>query len=207
MKKSILITGFTPFGGEKINPSFEAIKQLPDEFLDYSIVKKEIDTAFLISKDQLIPIIIDLKPSAVILVGQAGGAKNMRIERIAINVDDASIKDNNDFMPIDQTIVRDGPDAIFSTLPVKKIVENLQDDGIPAIVSNSAGTYVCNHLMYHLLYYLKTNNLNIPAGFIHVPYIFDQVKDKPDTYATDLYAITRTLDIAIKTIIKEQLNL
>ncbi len=205
MKKSILITGFTPFGGEHINPSYEAIKYLPDEIDAYKIIKQEIDTAFNLSKDQLIKTIEDYKPNAVILVGQAGGAKNMRIERIAININDATIKDNNDFMPIDQLIIENGPDAIFSTLPVRKIVDNLLDDGIPAIVSNSAGTYVCNHLMYHLLYYLKQNNINIPAGFIHVPYIFSQVTEKTDTYATDLYAITRTLDIAIKTIIKEAL--
>lgn len=203
MKKSILITGFTPFAGEKMNPSYEAIKLLPDDIMGYNIVKKEIETAFHFSKNQLIPIFETIKPAAVILVGQAGGAKNMRIERVAINIDDASIKDNNDYMPVDKPIIPDGPAAIFSTLPVRKIVENLLDDGIPAIISNSAGTYVCNHLMYHLLYHLKTNQIDIPAGFIHVPYVFTQVEDKPDVYATDLYAITRTLDIAIKTIINE----
>ena len=201
--KSILVTGFAPFGGEIINPSYEAVKLLPDEILNYKIVKKEIQTAFNLSKDELIETIQKEQPVAVLLMGQAGGAKNMRIERVAINLDDASIADNLNVSPVDQPIIDNGPSAYFSTLPIKKIVENLRDDGIPAVVSNSAGTYVCNHLMYHLLYYLDQEKINIPGGFIHVPYIFDQIKDKPDTYATDLYQITKTIDIAIKTIIKE----
>ena len=142
-------------------------------------------------------------PSIVILVGQAGGAKNIRVERVAINIDDAPIKDNSGKQPEDKFIKEDGENAYFATLPLKKIVNALMDDGIPAVVSNSAGTYVCNHLMYDLLYTLNKKNINIPAGFIHVPYIFSQIEDKPDTYATDLYAITRALDIAIKTTIKE----
>ncbi len=203
MSKSILITGFTPFDGELINPSYEAIKQLSDSILDTKIIKLEIETAFQTSKDQIIDAIKKYQPDAVVLVGQAGGAKNMRIERVAINIDDASIYDNHQYMPIDQPIIKDGPAAFFSTLPIKKIVNRLMDDGIPAVISNSAGTFVCNHLMYHTLYYLHLNQIDIPAGFIHVPYIFSQVKDKIDLYATDLNVITKTLDITIKTIIKE----
>lgn len=203
--KSILITGFTPFDGEKINPSYEAVKNLADDILGYKIIKKEIETSFSTSSAQLIHTIDEHKPDAIILTGQAGGAKQIRIERIAINIDDANIKDNHDFTPKNKIIKLDGPDGIFSTLPLSKIVENLIDAGIPATVSNSAGTFVCNHLMYHLLYYLQQQKILIPAGFIHVPYIFSQVEDKPDTYATDLYAITKALDIAIKTVIKETL--
>ena len=203
--KKVLVTGFTPFAGETINPSYEAVEQLPDEILTYKIIKKEIETSFDTSIEQLESFLNDVKPSIVILVGQAGGAKNIRIERVAINIDDAQIKDNSGKQPENKPIKIDGENAYFSTLPIKKIVDELMDDGIPAVVSNSAGTYVCNHLMYHLLYTLKKKNLDIPAGFIHVPYVFSQIVDKPDTYATDLYAITRALDIAIKTTIKELL--
>lgn len=201
--KKVLITGFSPFAGETINPSYEAVKQLPDSILGYNIIKKEIETSFDTSTNQLEKCLEDHNPSIVILVGQAGGAKNIRIERIAINIDDAEVQDNSGVKPEDKPIKNDGETAYFSTLPIKKIVNALIDDGIPAVVSNSAGTYVCNHLMYNLLYTLKKTNTDIPAGFIHVPYIFSQVVDKPDTYATDLYAITRALDIAIKITIKE----
>lgn len=199
----VLITGFSPFAGETINPSYEAVKQLPDDILGYKIIKKEIETSFETSISQLEKLLEENNPSIVILVGQAGGAKNIRIERVAINIDDAQISDNLGKQPEDKSIKDDGEAAYFSTLPIKKIVNALMDDGIPAVVSNTAGTYVCNHLMYHLLYTLKKTNRSIPAGFIHVPYIFSQIIDKPDTYATDLYAITRALDIAIKTTIKE----
>lgn len=201
--KKVLITGFSPFAGEPINPSYEAVKQLPDDILGYKIIKKEIETSFDTSINQLEQLLEDNCPSIVILVGQAGGAKNIRIERVAININDAQIKDNSGYQPEDKLIRDDGENAYFSTLPIKKIVSALIDDGIPAVVSNSAGTYVCNHLMYNLLYTLKKTNKDIPAGFIHVPYVFSQVIDKSDTYATDLYAITRALDIAIKTTIKE----
>ena len=201
--KKVLITGFTPFAGEKINPSYEAVKQLADEILGFEIIKKEIETSFDSSIKQLDSYIETFSPSIVILVGQAGGAKNIRIERVAINIDDAPIKDNSGKQPKDKLIKKDGENAYFATLPLKKIVNALMDDGIPAVVSNSAGTYVCNHLMYNLLYTLNKKSINIPAGFIHVPYIFSQIEDKPDIYATDLYAITRALDIAIKTTIKE----
>ena len=201
--KKVLITGFTPFAGEKINPSYEAVKQLPDYIMAFEIIKKEIETSFDISIKQLETFLDEYAPSIVILVGQAGGAKNIRVERVAINIDDAPIKDNSGNQPQDKAIKQDGENAYFSTLPLKKIVNHLMDDGIPAVISNSAGTYVCNHVMYDLLYTLKKRDINIPAGFIHVPYIFSQIEDKPDTYATDLYAITRALDIAIKTTIKE----
>jgi len=203
--KSILITGFTPFNGESINPSYEAIKHLPNEIMNYKIIKKEIDTIFDLSQTQIIDAVKKHDPQAIILVGQAGGSKSIRAERIAINVIDANIKDNNDVLLKDAFIIKDGPPGLFSTLPLRKIVDCLVDDGIPAVISNSAGTFVCNYLMYNLLYYLKQKNINIPAGFIHVPFIFSQVEDKPETYATDLYAITRALDITIKTTIKESL--
>jgi pyroglutamyl-peptidase len=203
--KKILLTGFSPFGGESINPSYECIKNVDNEISGYEIIKKEIETTFQTSHHQLISYINDFKPDAVILVGQAGGAHNIRIERVAINIQDARIKDNLGDMPEDQVIIKSAPNAYFSTLPSKLIVKNLMNEGIPAILSYSAGTFVCNHLLFHLLHYLNQSNINIPAGFIHVPYIFSQVGDKKDEYATDLISLTKALQIIIKTTIKESL--
>jgi pyroglutamyl-peptidase len=203
--KKILVTGFTPFGGESMNPSYECIKNLDDIISGYKIIKKEIETAFQTSHQQLLSYLDEYNPDAVILVGQAGGAKNIRIERVALNIQDARIKDNLGDKPTDQVIINSAPNAYFSTFASKIIMKNLMDEGIPAILSYSAGTFVCNHLLFHLLHHLNQFNKNIPAGFIHVPYVFSQVTDKKDVYATDLNSLTKALDIIIKTTIKESL--
>lgn len=203
--KRILVAGFSPFSGESINPSYEAIKDLPNQLLGFEIIKIEIETSFKTSHEKLIPFIDDCKPKAIILVGQAGGSKSIRVERVAINIKDSDIPDNDNQMPVDEPINKLGSSAYFSTLPIKKVVLNLMDEGFPAIISNSAGTFVCNHLMYHTLHHLKINKQSIPAGFIHVPYIFSQVIDKPNVYATDLTALTRALKIVITTVIQESL--
>lgn len=203
--KTILLTGFSPFGGESINPSYECLKKVEDNLYGYKIIKKEIETSFINSHLQLISYFNEFKPDAVILVGQAGGAKNIRIERVAINIQDARIKDNLGDMPIDQPIVKSAPNAYFSTLPSKDIVKALIEEKLPAILSNSAGTFVCNHLLFHLLHHLKQFDINIPAGFIHIPYIFSQVVDKHDIYAIDLNSLTKAIKIIIKTTIKESL--
>lgn len=203
--KSILITGFTPFDGEVINPSYEAISHVRDEIMGYKIIKKEIETSFSNSHVQLFSFIDEIKPYAIILVGQAGGSKHIRVERIAINVDDAHIQDNLGAMPQDKIIIKSAYPAYFSTLPLKFIVENLLDEGIPAAISNAAGTFVCNHLFFHMLHYLKQHKSNMPAGFIHVPYIYNQVIDKPGVYATDLHTLTHAIEVIIETVIKESL--
>ncbi len=203
--KNILITGFTPFDGESINPSYESIINLDDTIMNFQIIKKEIDTSFSQSHLQLLTYIKVYRPVAVILIGQAGGAKHLRIERVAINIQDAIIPDNKGYKPVDQYVIKTAPNAYFSTFPYHKIVENLIDEGIPSSLSYSAGSYVCNHLLFHLLHYLKTTNQNIPAGFIHVPYIFSQVKDKKDVYATDLETLTKAMNIMLHTVIKELL--
>jgi pyroglutamyl-peptidase len=203
--KNILLTGFTPFDGESMNPSFECLKNIENNIDGYQIIKKEIETSFLNSHQQLLSYLNLYKPVAVILIGQAGGAKNIRIERVAINIQDARISDNLGYMPVDQAIIKSAPNAYFSTLPVRKIVENLLDEGIPAVLSYSAGTFVCNHLMFHLLHQIEQSNIKIPGGFIHVPYVFSQIIDKQDVYATDLNTLTKAIHFIIKTIIKESL--
>lgn len=196
----VLITGFDPFGGEKINPAWEAVKALPDNIDGIEVVKLQIPTVFKKSAKKLFENIDSVKPDVVICVGQAGGRYEFSVERVAINVDDGRIPDNDGYQPVDSPVFEDGENAYFSTLPIKAIVEEVKKDGIPAAVSNTAGTYVCNHIMYSLLYYLNKNNLNIKGGFIHVPFIPEQVVEKKNTPYMELTRITKALEISIKAI-------
>ena len=196
----VLITGFDPFGGEKINPAWEAVRALPDNIDGIEVVKLQIPTVFKKSAKKLFENIDSVKPDVVICVGQAGGRYEFSVERVAINVDDGRIPDNDGYQPVDSPVFEDGENAYFSTLPIKAIVEEVKKDGIPAAVSNTAGTYVCNHIMYSLLYYLNKNNLNIKGGFIHVPFIPEQVIEKKNTPYMELTRITKALEISIKAI-------
>lgn len=196
----VLITGFDPFGGEKINPAWEAVRALPDNIDGIEVVKLQIPTVFKKSAKKLFENIDSVKPDVVICVGQAGGRYEFSVERVAINLDDGRIPDNDGYQPVDLPVFEDGENAYFSTLPIKAIVEEVKKDGIPAAVSNTAGTYVCNHIMYSLLYYLNKNNLNIKGGFIHVPFIPEQVVEKKNTPYMELTRITKALEISIKAI-------
>lgn len=195
----VLITGFDPFGGEKINPAWEAVKGLPDKIEGMDIVKLQIPTIFKKSGKKLFENIDAVKPDVVICVGQAGGRYEFCLERVAINIEDGRIPDNEGYQPIDTIIYEDGKNAYFTRLPIKAIVEEVKKEGIPAAVSNTAGTYVCNHIMYSLLYYLDKKGLNnVRGGFIHVPYIPEQVVDKKNTPYMELSRMTKALEIAIK---------
>ncbi|WP_300453685.1 pyroglutamyl-peptidase I [Fusobacterium sp.] len=196
----VLITGFDPFGGEKINPAWEAVRALPDNIDGIEVVKLQIPTVFKKSAKKLFENIDSVKPDVVICVGQAGGRYEFSVERVAINVDDGRIPDNDGYQPVDSPVFEDGENAYFSTLPIKAIVEEVKKAGIPAAVSNTAGTYVCNHIMYSLLYYLNKNNLNIKGGFIHVPFIPEQVVEKKNIPYMELTRITKALEISIKAI-------
>ncbi len=196
----VLITGFDPFGGEKINPAWEAVRALPDNIDGIEVVKLQIPTVFKKSAKKLFENIDSVKPDVVICVGQAGGRYEFSVERVAINVDDGRIPDNDGYQPVDSPVFEDGENAYFSTLPIKAIVEEVKKAGIPAAVSNTAGTYVCNHIMYSLLYYLNKNNLNIKGGFIHVPFIPEQVVEKKNTPYMELTRITKALELSIKAI-------
>lgn len=201
----ILITGFDPFGGEKINPAYEAVKILPDNINGAKIIKRQIPTVFRKSIEELEKSIIEEQPDIVICIGQAGGRTAITIERVAINIDDARIKDNEDNQPVDETIYKDGENAYFSNLPIKAIVEKIKDDGIPASVSNTAGTFVCNHIMYGLLYLINKKHPNIKGGFIHVPYLPEQVVDKSNVGSMSLDNITRGLVLAIEAILESNI--
>ncbi len=198
----ILITGFDPFGGESINPALEAVKKLPDTILDQEIIKIEIPTVFRKSLEKIEENIQKHNPDVVISIGQAGGRFGITPERVAINIDDARIKDNDGNQPIDISIYEDGEAAYFSSLPIKAMVKEMNDNGIPASVSNTAGTFVCNHVMYGVLYLIDKKYPNIRGGFIHVPYIPSQVTTKPNTPSMSIDDIAKGLELSIKAIIE-----
>ena len=192
----IIVTGFDPFGGEMINPSIECVKALP-EIEGVELIRLELPTVFKESAKRLNEVINDVKPDAVLSVGQAGGRPGITMERIAINVDDARIPDNISQQPIDEAIQLDGEAAYFTTLPIKRIVKAIREAGIPAEVSNSAGTFVCNHIMYQSLFAATKADKPFKAGFMHIPFIPEQTTDKP---SLPLEESTKALQIAIETI-------
>ncbi|WP_314731454.1 pyroglutamyl-peptidase I [Oribacterium parvum] len=197
--KKLLLTAFTPFDGERINPALEAVKLVKDKIGNLLIVKLEVPTVFGKSIDTVREAIEREKPDFVLSIGQAGGRAEITPERVAINLNDARIPDNEGNQPIDEPIFPDGENAYFSTLPVKAMVEAIRKEGLPSSLSNSAGTYVCNHLMYGVLYYLDKRPV-IKAGFIHVPYIPEQTKNKKEMPALELSEIVRGLEAAITAI-------
>lgn len=194
----VLVTGFEPFGGEKINPAYEAVKKLSNNINGAEIVKLEVPTVFGKSIERLHEAMEREKPDIVICVGQAGGRYDITIERVAINISDGRIADNEGNQPIDEPIFEDGKTAYFATLPIKAMVKKIRDSGIPASVSNSAGTYVCNHIMYGLLYLIDKEYPNIRGGFVHVPFLPEQVVDKGNTPSMSLENITTGLALAIE---------
>lgn len=198
----ILITGFDPFGGESINPALEAVKKLPNTILGQEVIKIEIPTVFRKSLEKIEENIQKHNPDVVISIGQAGGRFGITPERVAINMDDARIKDNEGNQPIDISIYEDGEAAYFSNLPIKAMVKEMNDNGIPASVSNTAGTFVCNHVMYGILYLVDKKYPNIRGGFIHVPYIPSQVTTKPNTPSMSIDDIAKGLELSIKAIIE-----
>ncbi|CAL28177.1 pyroglutamyl-peptidase I [Staphylococcus carnosus] len=193
----ILITAFDPFGGEKKNPALEAIKLLPEQIKNHQITKLEIPTVFHKSSDKIADKLKAEHFDAVIAIGQAGGRYNLTPERVGINIDDARIPDNENNQPIDIPIQQDGAPAYFSNLPVKKMTQAIKDAGIPAALSNTAGTFVCNHILYQLGYLQATRYPDIKFGFIHVPFIPEQVVDKPDKPSMALSSIVTGLEAAI----------
>ncbi|GLC30484.1 pyroglutamyl-peptidase I [Clostridium omnivorum] len=200
----ILVTGFDPFGGEKVNPAFEVIKKLKDNIEGAEIVKLQVPTAFYSSVNKTVEKIEEIKPDVVLMIGQAGGRFDVTVERIAINLDDARIPDNEGNQPIDKLVDEEGLTAYFATLPIKAIVNRIKEKNIPASVSNSAGTYVCNHLMYGVLNHIYKNKLNIKAGFIHIPFLLEQVLNKPNVPAMTLDSMVTAIESAIEVIARNE---
>lgn len=168
----IVLTGFEPFGGEAVNPSWEAVKLVRVDGVE--LVRMQLPVVFGGAAEQVLAAIDEHAPDAVILVGQAGGRKGITVERVAINVDDARIADNVGAQPIDQPIAPDGPAAYFSTLPIKEMVKAMEESGVEASVSNSAGTYVCNNVLYQVLHHISQHKLPVRATFVHLPFLGGQ---------------------------------
>lgn len=198
----ILVTGFDPFGGESVNPAWEAVSRIKDEIAGAEVIKLQVPTVFKRSIERLEAGIAEHKPDAVICVGQAGGRFDVTPERVAINIDDARIKDNEGNQPIDIPVFEDGAPAYFSTLPVKAIVKEINEAGLPSTLSNTAGTFVCNHIMYGVLYLAEKKYPKMRAGFIHVPYIPQQVVDKKGSPSMALEDIVKSLEAAVKAVVE-----
>lgn len=175
----VLVTGFDPFGGEPVNPALEAVMRLPTVLESHTIERRPLPTMFHRSLAVLGDAVRTARPDILICVGQAGGRTELSIERVAINVDDARIADNAGAAPIDRPIVPGGPAAYFTNLPLKAITQALGAAGIPAKVSNTAGTFVCNHVFYGAMHLVATEFPVMRAGFIHIPYLPEQIARNP----------------------------
>jgi pyroglutamyl-peptidase len=194
----VLLTGFTPFGGEDINPSWEAVRVLDGKHIGgHHVVSRLLPTAFTESQRKLAEMMDEVEPVILLGVGQAGGRNRLSIERVAINVQDARMADHDGARPIDEAVVVDGPAAYFSTLPIKAMLKALLAEGIPAEVSNTAGTFVCNHVAY-LMLHLATKHRDVRAGFIHIPYFPSQATRFPNTSSMSKDDVVRALVIALE---------
>lgn len=196
----VLLTGFDPFGGDKVNPANEAVKCVSDNVNGVEVVKLEVPTVFHKSIDVVAKAIEEEKPDAVLCIGQAGGRFDLTPERVAINLDDARIADNEGNQPIDVKIFEDGEPAYFATLPIKAMVASIRNAGVPSSVSNTAGTFVCNHLMYGVLYTLAKKYQGVRGGFMHVPFIPEQVINRANTPSMALADIVKGIEAAITAI-------
>ena len=200
----ILVSGFDPIGGEKMNPAIESVKLLPDEIKGANISKVEIPTVARKSLKKLEEVIEIEKPDVVLSVGQAGGRTDISVERVGINMDDFRIKDNEGNQPIDEKIAKDGPDAYLVTIPIKAMVQKMIENKIPASVSNTAGTFVCNHVCYGMAHLASTKYPNMRTGFIHIPFLPEQVVDKRNMPSMPLEMIAKGLEYAIEAIVENK---
>ena len=196
-RRVVLVTGFEPFGGETTNPSWEICERLPAEIGGMRVETCRVPCEFRHAIEVVADAIQRHEPALVVSIGQAGGRSRIGVERVAINLDDARIADNAGVQPIDEPIAAGGPPAYFATLPVKAMAQAIRSVGVPAEVSNTAGTYVCNHVMYGVLHFLAASGLAARAGFIHVPYEEGQVLDKPNTAAMSIESMVKGIAAAI----------
>lgn len=168
----ILITGFQPFGGQSVNPAWEAVKKLPDVLENKVLWKLEIPVTFGGAFDAVEAEAAEIDPDVILCVGQAGGRDAVTPERIAVNLQDASIPDNAGNQPVDLPVVADGANAYFTSLPVKAMAAAVRAQGLPCRLSCTAGTYVCNDVFYRLLHRYRDTGKRV--GFVHVPFLPEQ---------------------------------
>lgn len=194
--KKLLITGFDPFGGQTVNPAWEAVRALPEHIGEYELVKLEVPTVFGKAVQAVSEKAEAVCPDVIVCVGQAGGRSKVTPEVVAINLRDASIADNEGLRPWNEPVISGAPDALFATLPVHKMVAAAEKQGLPCALSYSAGAFVCNDLLYSLLY--RYQGTNVRVGFIHVPFLPEQAIDGVPSMPLD--AIVETLRALIEAI-------
>jgi len=198
----ILLTAFDPFGGEPVNPAQKAVEAVSDVVAGAEVVKCIVPTVFGKSIETVYEAMKREKPDVTFCIGQAGGRVGLTPERVAINLNDARIPDNEGQQPLDTKIFEDGENAYFTSLPDKAMVEKIKEAGIPASVSYTAGTFVCNHLMYGVLYYINKEFPGMRGGFMHVPFLHEQVLKKPNTASLSKEDIVKGIEAAITAIVE-----
>lgn len=198
--KRLLLTAFEPFAGEAINPSLEAARQMEKiDFADSVIRTAELPVDRYRAVEVALELIRSGKPDVVIMLGEAGGRLRVNPERVAINIDDFRISDNSGNQPKDEPIVEGGPVAYFSTLPIRAITDRIIKAHIPAAISNSAGSYLCNRLFYSVMHMIDIERLPVIAGFIHLPYFHDQAMNKyPEVASLSRESIVEAVRLAIE---------
>jgi pyroglutamyl-peptidase len=172
MERILLITGFDPFGGATVNPSWEAVRQLPEQVGEWKLCKLQIPTVFSLAAETVLKKAAEVGAAAILCVGQAGGRSAVTPERIGVNIRTARIPDNQGNLPQEQPVVPGGADGIFATVNVAAMAQGIRDAGLPGGVSNTAGTFVCNDVLYTLLHHYRGTGVKV--GFIHVPYLPEQ---------------------------------
>ena len=195
--KKLLVTGFDPFGGQSVNPAREAVLRLPDAVGGYEITKLEIPTVFGLAAETVLQAAEELCPHAILCVGQAGGRSAVTPEVVAINLREASIPDNAGNVPVNTPVIENAPAAYFATLPVRDMVQAVKERGIPCALSYTAGTFVCNDLLYTLLHHYRDTDVQV--GFVHIPYLPEQAREgkpsmEPDTVVEALTAMIGAMD-------------
>ena len=200
----ILVTGFEPFGGEAVNPSWLAVSQIPDQVKGAEVIKKQLPVEWFRALDILEGYIKEYKPDVVMLAGQAGGADAMRIERVGVNLCEASIPDNAGRSLMGEPIYYGAPAAYFSTFPYRAMYDAVKASGIPVRHSFSAGAYLCNHVLYGALHMAALRYPGMKAGFIHVPFLPEQVVGKKEgTPSMPLEDIAKAMCIFTEVIASE----
>lgn len=193
-----LVTGFDPFGGDEVNPSALAVGRLRKRIGGLAIHTAELPTSYARSAGILRAAIDKARPDIVLCVGQAGGRSELCLERVAINVQDARIRDNDGKQPIDKPVVADGPAAHFATLPIKACVAAMRKAGLPAAVSNTAGTFVCNHIFYALMDIAASHPIPMRGGFLHIPYVPEQATQLGGAPSMSVDDIVRGIEIVLE---------
>lgn len=196
----ILVTGFEPFAGEQRNPSAEVVECLPENGSGFEVIKLILPVVRRKASTAIQNAVEKFRPDVVLSIGQAGGRAGISVERMAVNLEDYRIPDNEGSQPSEEPVIPGGPDGYFCTVPVKQMVSNIQAVGIPVQQSLSAGTFVCNHVMYATLHFLAEKYPTIKFGFIHIPYLPEQAADKPGVPSMSLEVAVKAVKAALSAV-------